>query len=223
MTDNNSTETRRRVLETTAEAASKCTACSLHENRTKSVFGTGSPTAALMWVGEAPGPDEDRSGTPFTGRSGELLDRIIEAMGLKRTDVYLTNVVPCRLDDARRLTKTQIETCRHHLESQIAAVEPRVIIPLGSTAWRWFARGDKRKMAEIRGAIYRWEQRLLVPTYHPAFLLRKPEHKRDVWEDTKRVVQLLDPRFAEPPGIIQLHDTPATTNEPEPLSLFENL
>ena len=78
-------------------------------------------------------------------------------------------------------------------------------------------------MAEIRGAIYRWEDLLLVPTYHPAFLLRKPEHKREVWEDTKRVVRLLDRRFPEPPGIIQLHYTPATTNEPEPVSLFGNL
>ena len=220
MKQKDSTETRRRQLATTADAASTCTACSLHENRTKSVFGSGSPTAALMWVGEAPGPDEDRSGQAFTGRSGELLDRIIEAMKLARDDVYLTNVVTCRLDDARRLTKTQIDACRHHLEAQIATVQPKVIIPLGSTAWGWFAKGDKRKMAEIRGAIYRWREQLLVPTYHPAFLLRKPEHKREVWEDTKRVIRLLDPRFPEPAGVIQLHEKAAEPDEPEPLTLF---
>lgn len=97
----------------------------------------------------------------------------------------------CRLDDERHLTKSQIKACRGHLEAQIKAVQPKVIVPLGSTAWSWFNPGDKRRMAEVRGAAYRWRAILLVPTYHPAFLLRKPEHKADVWQDVQVVRAVL--------------------------------
>ena len=133
-----------------------------------------------MFVGEAPGPEEDCTGEPFTGRSGHLLDRIIEAMGHLRDDVFLTNVVLCRLDDDQFLERTQVEACRDHLESQIQAVDPRIIVPLGATAWQWFDVGDRRPMSEVRGHAYRWRTRTLAPTYHPAFLLRKPRFKRDV-------------------------------------------
>ena len=157
------------------------------------MFGEGDPHAELLFVGEAPGPDEDRTGRPFTGRSGALLDRIIEAIGKHREDVYLTNVVTCRLNDDRELTRQQIEACRDHLEAQIKAVDPEIIVPLGSTAWRWFQPGDRRPMHEVRGQVYRWRDRLLVPTYHPAFLLRKPDHKGDVWKDMRRVLALERP------------------------------
>ena len=172
-------------LERARIAAETCTACSLHHQRTHSVLGIGHANAEMMWVGEAPGPDEDIQGAPFTGRSGELLDRIVEALGARREEVFLGNTVSCRLDEARRLTREQTEACRHFLEAQIDAVGPRVIVALGATAWTWFKRGDKRPMAEVRGRVHRWRGIYLVPTYHPAFLLRMPQYKADVWADVQ--------------------------------------
>ena len=209
------------TLQRTAACARTCTACELHANRTKSVFGIGDPQARLMFVGEGPGPEEDRVGEPFTGRSGDLLTRIIEAMQLRRAETFLTNVVVCRLDDSRRLTKTHTEACRHYLESQIETVRPAIIVPLGSTAWMWFAPNDKRKISDVRDRIYRWRDQLLVPTYHPAFLLRKPQHKRDLWKDMKKVMRLLTDKPADTDEIVRIHDTGAReTAEPEPMSLF---
>ena len=188
---------RLQALEEAAAAASTCTRCTLHTNRTHSVFGCGSPHADLMWIGEAPGPEEDASGTPFDGKSGELLHRILRAVGRTPENVWMTNAVNCRLDEARRLNRTQIEACRPHLRAQIEAIDPRVIVPLGSVAWRWFQSHDKRKMSDVRGKVYRWDSRWIVPTYHPAFLLRKPEHKRDVWDDVRIAARLAQ----EPAGV----------------------
>ena len=115
------------TLRTTRAHAAACTSCSLHELRTNCVFGTGHANAELMWVGEAAGPEEDKTGEPFTGKSGELLDRINEAIGGTRRDTWLTNVVNCRLDEYRHLSKTQIDACREHLEAQISAVNPKVM------------------------------------------------------------------------------------------------
>ena len=141
--------TRCRTLEDTAAAAAACTRCTLHANRTNSVFGCGSRATDLMWIGEAPGPEEDTAGTPFKGKSGDLLHRILRAIGLTAAQVWMTNVVNCCLDEARRLTNTQIEACRPHLAAQIEAIDPRVIVPLGSVAWRWFHRSDKRKIRAL--------------------------------------------------------------------------
>ena len=105
--------------------------------------------------------------------------------------MWLTNAVNCRLDDARHLNLTQVEACRPHLQAQIDAVDPKVIVALGSVAWRWFQSSDKRKMADVRGHLYRWTKRWIVPTYHPAFLLRKPQHKRDVWDDVRIAARLV--------------------------------
>jgi uracil-DNA glycosylase family 4 len=181
----------RESLSIVERAVAGCTSCSLHENRTHSVFGAGHPSATLMFVGEAPGPDEDGMGEPFVGVSGRLLDKIIGAMGCDRTEVFLANTVSCRLDDGRQLNRTQIDACRGHLEAQIEIVQPQVIVPLGATAWSWFKHGDKRKMADIRGTVYRWRKIILIPTYHPAFLLRKPDFKGDVWADMQTVMTLL--------------------------------
>ena len=206
--------TTERLAEAAAQAAA-CTACSLHENRTQCVYGTGHPAARLMWVGEAPGPDEDASGEPFTGRSGKLLTRIIEAMGLQRSHVFLANVAQCRLDENRSLTLAQVNSCRPHLDSQIRLVQPEVIIPLGSTAWRWFQPKDRRKMADVRGNIYRWRGILLAPTYHPAFLLRREEFKREVWQDVQRARELLNGTV--PTNTIELGDEERSGNR----TLFE--
>ena len=191
-------------LRDAAALAAACTSCSLHENRTQCVYGTGHPAARLMWVGEAPGADEDASGEPFTGRSGQLLTRIIAAIGLKREQVFLANVAQCRLDDDRNLTLTQVNACRPHLEAQIELIQPEVIVPLGSTAWRWFRPKDRRKMADIRGGVYRWRGILLTPTYHPAFLLRREEFKREVWQDVQQTRDLLN--GAVPDNPIELGD-----------------
>ena len=128
------------MLNETAAAAAGCTCCALHQNRTNSVFGCGPPQTDLMWIGEAPGPEEDAAATPFNGKSGELLHRIVRAIGRTPADVWMTNAVNCRLDDARRLNKTQIEACRPYLQVQIDTVDPQVIVALGSVAWRWFQR-----------------------------------------------------------------------------------
>ena len=190
--------TVRSQLDTIERIASGCTKCSLHELRTNCVFGTGHSRADLMFVGEGAGPDEDLAGEAFVGKSGQLLDRIIKAMGADRPGVWLTNVVCCRLDNARHLSKAQVESCREFLEHQIQLVDPRVIVPLGATAWHWFRPSDKRKISEVRGRLYRWQGRLLAPTYHPAFLLRKPEHKSDVWLDMQDVIRAIHkPQWAD--------------------------
>ena len=168
------------------------------------MFGCGDPQARIAWVGEGAGPDEDRAGEPFTGRSGQLLTRIIAAMGMARSDMWLTNIVCCRLGDERRLTKAQIDACRGHLETQIEIVDPGVIVPLGWSAWRWFDPKAKGAMADVRGRIYRWRGRLVAPTYHPAFLLRKPEFKREVWEDVQQIGRLA--RGGEPHEAAELPD-----------------
>ena len=195
---------RAAALDAARRDAATCTACNLHELRTNSVFGCGNPHARIAWVGEGAGPDEDRRGEPFTGRSGQLLTRIISAMGMARTDMWLTNVVCCRLGDDRRLTKGHIDACRQHLETQIEIIDPGIIVPLGWSAWRWFEPKAKGTMADVRGRVYRWRRRLVTPTYHPAFLLRKAEFKRDVWEDVKQIARLA--RGAEPEEATELED-----------------
>ena len=212
----------RGALAEIASAAAACTQCKLHEHRTNSVFGTGHSNADLMFVGEGPGPDEDVIGEPFVGRSGDLLNKIVGAIGIDRAHVYMTNVVLCRLDDERHLTKGYINACRDFLTAQIEAVEPRIIVPLGSTAWRWFSPRDKRKMADVRGAVYDWNGLLLVPTYHPAFLLRKAEFKGDVWKDMQIVIALMngnpDPTGA---GLLKIEAHTGNAAVPTEPSLFD--
>ena len=178
-------------LSALARLASGCSLCELHRNRTNSVFGTGDPRARLAFVGEGPGPTEDEAGEAFTGRSGKLLDRILKAMGVGRTAAFLTNVVCCRLDDARTLEQASIEACRPLLEAQLQIVAPEVIVPLGMSAWRWFTPSERRPMADVRGALYNWKGTVVAPTYHPAFLLRDASKKGAVWEDMQRVMRVL--------------------------------
>ena len=168
-----------------------CHACRLCENRQQVVNGIGPPKAEIMFTGEGPGAFENRLGEPFTGESGQLLDRIIAAMKLKRGHVFLSNVVRCYVAEDDRIRKAEIEACRGFLEREIEAVSPRIIVPLGAIAWRWFVPGDKRAMRDVRGGTYRWRGTTVMPTYHPAFLLRRREFKRDVWMDMQRVVHTL--------------------------------
>jgi uracil-DNA glycosylase family 4 len=173
-----------------------CTRCKLGGlGRRQVVFGVGNPHAALMFVGEAPGADEDAQGEPFVGRAGQLLTKIIEAMDLKREDVYIANVIKCRPPGNRAPEPDEVATCEPFLMQQIDAIAPRVIVALGTHAAHALLKTDA-PISRLRGRVHEFRGGIkLVPTFHPAFLLRSPDRKRDVWEDMKKVRSLL----AEPP------------------------
>ena len=173
------------------EQLGPCTRCKLHAGRTTLVFGVGNPDADLMFVGEAPGRDEDREGIPFVGRAGQLLTRIIEAIDLRRDDVYIANVIKCRPPDNRNPEPDEVQTCEPYLFAQIDCIRPRVIVALGSFAARTLLRDDRTSITRVRGKVFAFRGARLIPTFHPAFLLRSPDRKREVWEDMKLVRSLL--------------------------------
>jgi uracil-DNA glycosylase family 4 len=181
----------REVLQAIREDIGECTRCKLHGlGRTQIVFGVGNPSADLMFVGEAPGADEDLQGIPFVGRAGQLLTRIIEAIGLGRDDVYIANVIKCRPPDNRNPDPDEVETCEPFLIRQIDAIKPQVIVALGTFAARTLLE-TKDPISRLRGRVYDYRGAKLIATFHPAFLLRSPDRKRDVWEDMKKVRDLL--------------------------------
>jgi DNA polymerase len=169
-----------------------CARCKLAGlGRRQIVFGVGNPDARLMFVGEAPGADEDRQGEPFVGRAGQLLTKIIEAIGLRRDDVYIANVIKCRPPGNRAPEPDEIATCEPFLFRQIDAIRPRVIVALGTHATHALLKTDA-PISRLRGRVHEFRGGIkLVPTFHPAFLLRSPDRKRDVWEDMKKVRELL--------------------------------
>jgi DNA polymerase len=169
-----------------------CTRCKLHaQGRKQIVFGVGNPNADLMFVGEAPGADEDIQGIPFVGRAGQLLTDIIEK-GLKmpRSDVYIANVIKCRPPGNRNPEQDEVETCEPFLFRQIDIIKPKVIVALGTFAARALLR-TLDPISRLRGRVYDYRGAQLIPTFHPAYLLRNPSAKRDVWEDMKLVKKLL--------------------------------
>jgi DNA polymerase len=170
-------------LETVAQ---QCTACQLHRGRTHVVFGIGNPQAELMFVGEAPGRDEDLQGEPFVGRAGQLLTRIIEAIGMKRQDVYIANVIKCRPPNNRNPEADEISRCEPYLIRQIALVKPRLIVALGTFAAQTLLK-TKLPISQLRGRFHTYQGVRVMPTFHPAFLLRNPDRKRAVWEDMQAV------------------------------------
>ena len=168
-----------------------CTRCKLHTTRTNIVFGVGHPQAQLMFVGEAPGADEDLQGEPFVGRAGQLLTKIIQSIGLERADVYIANVIKCRPPGNRNPEPDEIAQCRPFLFRQIDAIRPRVIVALGTHAAHSLLEIDT-PISRLRGQVIPFRHgAVVVPTFHPAYLLRSPERKRDVWEDMKKVRDLL--------------------------------
>jgi uracil-DNA glycosylase len=168
-----------------------CTRCKLHtQGRSQIVFGVGNPEADLMFVGEAPGADEDAQGIPFVGRAGQLLTKIIEAIGLKREDVYIANVIKCRPPGNRNPEQDEVETCEPFLFQQIDVIRPKVVVALGTFAARTLLR-TLDPISRLRGRVFDYRGAKLVPTFHPAYLLRNPSSKREVWEDMKLVRQLL--------------------------------
>lgn len=176
-----------------------CTKCPhLARTRTQTVFGVGDPEAELMFIGEAPGADEDALGEPFVGRAGELLTKIITAMGFRRDQVYIANILKCRPDMPPRTpgnrppTPTEMQTCLPYLAEQIAIIQPRVLVALGTTAAEGLL-GTRGAMRDLRGKWHSYEETPLMITYHPAYLLRNqaPLEKRKVWEDMLQVLERL--------------------------------
>ena len=168
-----------------------CSRCKLHRlGRKQVVFGVGNPNADLMFVGEAPGADEDIQGEPFVGRAGQLLTKIIEAIGLNREDVYIANVIKCRPPQNRNPEPDEVEQCEPFLFRQIDVIKPKVVVALGKFAAQSLLKTDA-PITRIRGREFSYRDAVLIPTYHPAYLLRNPSAKRDVWEDMKRVRAIL--------------------------------
>ncbi len=167
-----------------------CRRCRLHRGRSRIVFGEGNPRAGLVFVGEGPGYEEDRSGRPFVGPAGRLLDKIIAAMKLDRSRVYICNIVKCRPPANRAPAQDEIDACLPFLKRQLAAISPEVICTLGSVAARTLLQ-TRSPISVLRGRFHQWMGIKLMPTFHPAYLLRNPERKREVWEDVKKIMAFL--------------------------------
>jgi uracil-DNA glycosylase len=167
-----------------------CTRCKLHRTRKNIVFGDGNPKAELVFVGEGPGADEDEQGLPFVGRAGKLLTQMIEAMGLQRKDVYICNVVKCRPPENRQPEEDEVRECSPYLLRQIDIISPKVIVCLGATAAKTILETN-RGISQFRGQWLEFRGRKLMATYHPAYLLRNPSAKGEVWKDLQKVMALL--------------------------------
>jgi len=179
------------AMQAVRDALGDCTRCKLQGlGRRQIVFGVGNPAADLMFVGEAPGRDEDIQGYPFVGRAGQLLTKIIEAIDLKREQVYIANVIKCRPPENRNPEPDEVASCEPFLFAQIDVVKPKVIVALGAFAVRTLLQSDA-PISRLRGKVYDYRGARLVPTFHPAYLLRSPEKKRETWEDMKKVRALL--------------------------------
>jgi DNA polymerase len=174
------------------EIGPQCKRCKLHTlGRKQVVFGVGSPNAELMFVGEGPGADEDQQGEPFVGKAGQLLTKIIEAIGRQREQVYIANVIKCRPPGNRNPEPDEVEECEPFLFRQIDAIKPKVIVALGKFAAQSLLRTTE-PITRLRGRQYNYRGAVLIPTFHPAYLLRNPGSKREVWEDMKKVRSILE-------------------------------
>lgn len=168
-----------------------CTRCRLHkQGRKQIVFGVGNPRAELMFIGEAPGADEDQQGEPFVGRAGQLLNNMIKAMGLRREDIYIANIIKCRPPNNRTPERDECETCSPFLFRQIEVIQPKVIVALGAIAAKTLLAMNS-SMAELRGRWYDFRNTKLAVTYHPAYLLRDPRQKKETWKDLQMVMREL--------------------------------
>jgi uracil-DNA glycosylase family 4 len=186
------------TLQAIREDIGDCTRCKLATlGRKQIVFGVGNPNADLMFVGEGPGADEDIQGIPFVGRAGQLLTKMIEAMGFAREDVYIANVVKCRPPENRNPEADEIESCEPFLFRQIDSIKPTVIVALGAFAARTLLR-TQDPISRLRGRVFDYHGAKLIPTFHPSFLLRSPGQKKYAWEDLKKALAVMG-RQAPPP------------------------
>jgi DNA polymerase len=185
------TDERRTRLALLAEEVRACTRCVLHEKRNKTVFSRGDPFAELAFVGEGPGADEDMQGAPFVGAAGQLLDRMIAAMGYRRDDVYVANIVKCRPPNNRKPLVVDLASCTPFLAQQLGLVKPMVIVALGATAVQGLC-GTTEGITRMRGKWKLYKGSIpIMPTFHPAYLLRNPAAKREVWIDLQEVMKHL--------------------------------
>jgi DNA polymerase len=188
----------RRTLAQIREDLGECTRCKLHTTRRKIVFGVGAEDAPLMFIGEAPGEQEDKRGEPFVGPAGELLDRMIEAMGWTRQSVYIGNALKCRPPGNRNPQPDELAQCTPFLDAQIRAIAPRIIVTLGRPATNHVLRKDA-PISSLRGRFHDRAGVKVMPTFHPAYLLREPEKKKDTWADLKQVIAELERLGIKPP------------------------
>ena len=180
-----------RALKLIREDLGDCTRCRLHkQGRKQIVFGVGNPEADIMFIGEAPGADEDEQGEPFVGRAGQLLNNMIKAMGLRREDVYIANIIKCRPPSNRTPERDECETCSPFLMRQIEVINPKAIVALGAVAAKTLLAVNS-SMGELRGRWYEFRGTKLAVTYHPAFLLRDPRQKKETWKDLQMVMKEL--------------------------------
>ena len=191
------TKTKPQKIQSNEEALSAintgmadCSLCSLGKTRRNLVFGVGNPHAKLVFVGEAPGADEDEQGLPFVGRAGQLLTKIIEAMGLSRKEVYICNILKCRPPQNRNPLPHEIEACEPYLKQQLKIISPQIICALGTFAAKALLKTDV-PISVLRGRFHTYEGIKLMPTYHPAYLLRNPSAKKTVWEDVQLIMKEL--------------------------------
>jgi DNA polymerase len=168
-----------------------CKRCKLHRTRRTIVFGEGNEKATLMFIGEGPGFDEDVQGRPFVGRAGQLLTKIIQSINLPREEVYIANIIKCRPPQNRNPEPDEIQSCSPFLMKQILAIRPKIICALGTFSAQTLLKTDT-KITALRGKLFDLEGVKVIPTYHPAFLLRNPDKKREVWEDMKKIAELLN-------------------------------
>jgi len=174
------------TLEEVREELGDCRRCKLHSTRTNIVFGAGNPKAKLIFVGEGPGRDEDLQGKPFVGLAGQLLTKIIQAIQLTREEVYIANIIKCRPPGNRNPEPDEIRACEPFLIKQLQAIRPKLICALGTFAAQTLLKTEER-ISLLRGKFHQYQGIPLMPTYHPAYLLRNPNFKRDVWEDMKKI------------------------------------
>ena len=187
------------ALSAIREGIGDCTRCRLHKGRKNIVFGVGNVNAEIMFVGEGPGADEDEQGEPFVGRAGQLLNNMIAAMGIKRSDVYIANVVKCRPPQNRTPEKDECDICSPFLARQIEVIRPKVIVALGAVAAKNLLTVNE-SMANLRGRWYDFKSSRLLVTYHPAYLLRDPRQKKEAWKDLQIVMKYLGLKAtAKPP------------------------
>lgn len=179
-----------KTLDEIREKLGDCKRCKLYRTRNKLVFGEGNPDAKLMLIGEGPGYEEDIQGKPFVGKAGQLLTKILQAINLKREEVYITNIIKCRPPQNRNPESEEIASCYPFLLEQINAVQPKIICTLGTFAIQTLLKTDV-KITSLRGKLFEFSGINVIPTYHPAYLLRNPEKKRDVWDDIKKVANEL--------------------------------
>jgi len=181
-----STIDKRLTLETVRGELGACTRCKLHQHRRHIVFGSGNPEAQLVFVGEGPGAEEDAQGKPFVGRAGQLLTKIINSIDLTREEVYIANIIKCRPPNNRNPEPDEMKACEPFLIKQLDAIQPKIICALGTFAAQTLLETDER-ISHLRGKFLPYRNSRLIATFHPAFLLRNPQRKRDVWEDMKMI------------------------------------